>query len=132
MKHPMIGLSGVLSVKCCQLSSSHLMIHLIISCATSTHVSVLFNRGALKLLNPWGIRQVSIIPLALSYFFILCMEYLGNYKSGWLLLLARSWDPVKGSRGRSPNNLNHSFSPIDDQLYGCICLLRLMKRIAEL
>ena len=52
------------------------LIRVIMSCVTSTKVSILFNGGKLEAFNPSrGLQQGD--PL-LPYIFILCMEYLGH------------------------------------------------------
>ena len=73
---------------------SHL-IKLIMSCVSSSSISILFNGGALDPFLPSrGIRQGD--PLS-SYLFILCMEVLAAF----ILEKCSSncWDPIKASRG---------------------------------
>ena len=73
---------------------SHL-IKLIMSCVSSSSISILFNGGALDPFLPSrGIRQGD--PLS-PYLFILCMEVLAAF----ILEKCSSncWDPIKASRG---------------------------------
>ena len=71
------------------------LIKLIMSCVSSSSISMLFNGGKLEPFHPSrGIRQGD--PLS-PYLFIMCMEVLG-------FLISRRceenlWDPVRASRG---------------------------------
>ena len=52
------------------------IIKVIMSCVTSTRISILFNGGALDPFTPTiGIRQGDLMS---PYLFILCMEFLGH------------------------------------------------------
>ena len=70
------------------------LVKLIMSCVSSSSISVLFNGGKLDPFLPSrGIRQGD--PMS-PYLFILCMEMLGFLISG--KCEAKLWDPVKASR----------------------------------
>jgi len=67
---------------------------LIMSCVSTSSISVLYNSGALKPFLPLrGIRQGD--PLS-PYFFILCMEVLGALITE--KCNAKLWDPIKASQ----------------------------------
>ena len=68
------------------------LIKVIMSCVTSTRISILFNGGALEPFKPSrGLRQGDPIS---PYLFILCMEFLGHLieekcvNGDWVLLKA--------------------------------------------
>ena len=69
-------------------------IRVIMSCVTSTTVSILFNGGKLEAFNPSQVlRQRD--PLS-PYLFILCMEYLGHLIEK--KCMEGVWKPLKASR----------------------------------
>ena len=73
--------------------TSHL-IKLIMSCVSTSSISMLFNLGKLESFLPFrGIKQGDLLS---PYLFITCMELL------WCLILekcsAKLWDPMKASR----------------------------------
>lgn len=71
------------------------LITLIMSCVSSSSISILFNGGALEPFLPSkGIRQGD--PLS-PYLFILCMEVLGALISD--KCNAKLWNPIKASWG---------------------------------
>ena len=76
-------------------TSVHELITLIMSCVSSTSISILFNGSMLDSFQPSrGIRQGD--PLS-SYLFILCMEYLGSLIDEECI--EGDWAPIKASRG---------------------------------
>lgn len=71
-----------------------MLIDLIISCASTTSISILFNGSKLEAFKPSrGIRQRD--PLS-PYLFILCMEYLGSLIEKECI--AKRWILMKASR----------------------------------
>ena len=71
------------------------LISLIMSCMSSSSISMLFNGGALEPFHPSkGIRQGD--PLS-SYLLIMCMEVLGALIAE--KCEAKLWNPVMASRG---------------------------------
>ena len=94
---------------------SHL-VSLIMSCVSSSTISVLFNGGALEFFQPTrGIRQGDSLS---PYLFILCMEVLGA------LIVEKCeeqlWHPMSASRGGVA--FSHLFFA-DDLVLGCFFLL---------
>ena len=79
------------------LNAFHLprmLIDLIMSCISSTSISILFNGGKLDFFKPTrGIRQGD--PLS-PYIFILCMEYLGYLINRECM--DKRWVPMKASK----------------------------------
>ena len=70
------------------------IVKVIMSCVSSTKISILFNGGALESFKPSrGIRQGD--PLS-PYLFILCMKYLGHLIEEKCMIGA--WKPLKSSR----------------------------------
>ena len=70
------------------------IVKVIMSCVSSTKISILFNGGALESFKPSrGIRQGD--PLS-PYLFILCMKYLGHLIEEKCMIGA--WKPLKASR----------------------------------
>jgi len=88
-----------------------MMIDLIMSCVSTTRISILFNRGKMDSFNPSrGIRQGD--PPS-PYIFILCMEYLG-----FLIereCIAKKWTPLKASRKNV--EVSHLFFADDLKLF---------------
>ena len=79
------------------------LIELIMSCVTTTNISILFNGSKLNSFKPSrGIRQGD--PFS-PYLFILCMEYLGALIEKECI--AKRWIPMKASRD---NVASHTFS----------------------
>ena len=71
------------------------LISLIMSCITTTSISILFNGSALDAFQPSrGLRQGD--PLS-PYLFILCMEVLGALFEG--KCQEKLWNPIKASQG---------------------------------
>lgn len=71
-----------------------MLIDLIISCVSTTSISILFNGSKLEAFKPSrGIRQRN--PLS-PYLFILCMEYLGSLIEKECI--AKRWILMKASR----------------------------------
>lgn len=71
------------------------LISLIMSCVSTSSISILYNGGALESFLPSrGIRQGD--PLS-PYFFILCMKVLGALITK--KCDAKLWDPIKASKG---------------------------------
>ena len=71
-----------------------MMIKLIMSCVTTTRISILFNGGKMDSFNPSrGIRQGDLLSPYLS---ILCMEYLGFLIERECIV--KRWTPLKASR----------------------------------
>jgi len=86
-------------------------VSLIVSCVSTTFVSVLFNRGTLDSFQPSrGIRQGDPIS---PYLFLLCMEFLGAHITS--MCEGRRWDKVRASR--SGPSFSHVFFADDLMLF---------------
>ena len=87
------------------------LIKVIMSCISSTSISILFNRGTLESFNPMrGIHQGD--PLS-PYIFILCIEYLGSLIDKECM--EGNWNPIKASRDNI--GISHLFFADDLMLF---------------
>lgn len=87
------------------------LITLIMSCVSSTSISILFNGSMMDSFQPSrGIRHGD--PLS-SYLFILCMEYLGSLINKECI--EGNWHPIKASRGNL--EISHLFFADDIILF---------------
>ena len=87
------------------------LIELIMSCVTTTSISILFNGSKLNSFKPSrGIRQGD--PLS-PYLFILCMEYLGALIENECV--AKRWIPIKASKDNVA--ISHLFFADDLMLF---------------
>ena len=107
-------------------------VSLIVSCVSTTFVSVLFNRGTLDSFQPSrGIRQGN--PLS-TYLFILCMEVLGALIAE--KCQANLGNPIRASQGGP--SLSHLFFADDLMLFAkadcknCIAIKEVLESFCDL
>ena len=107
------------------------VIKVIISCVTSTKISILFNGGALEpFKSSRGLRQGDLIS---PYLFILCMEFLGHLIEE--KCVNGDWVPLKASRENI--GIFHLFFADDLILFAkveekaCKAILEVLNRFCE-